>query len=178
MSNKVYIYVLKEKGSDEVKYVGQTIDPHTRLSGHRNSAKIDSTNPKSAWIAEVHSRGGTVELEVIEECDFSDAGKREAFWMKYYRGKGVSLTNVGTAQQRRIRYAPVVSVSHKIDFFDSNEFDSGAPNEISERLERIDAKIDRLIEIITTRKKNGQPIIPIEKKDEWMQLRKEWGLIQ
>lgn len=93
MSKKVYIYTLSEDGSDQVKYVGQTISPCTRLIGHFATDGLNESNPKRAWIENVKERNGKIAMTVIDECEIDEAAEREQQWIDHYTGQGVELTN-------------------------------------------------------------------------------------
>lgn len=92
MSKKVYIYTLSEDGGD-VKYVGQTVSPGTRLVGHFNTDGLTESNPKRAWVEDVKSRSGKIAMTIIDECEINEAAEREQQWIDHYTGQGVELTN-------------------------------------------------------------------------------------
>lgn len=75
-----YIYGL-HAGDGEVRYVGRTVDPHTRLRGHRNSPK----SAAYAWAQEIGPKNmQMVILEEFEETLESTAADRElAHILKY-----------------------------------------------------------------------------------------------
>lgn len=94
MSNKtVYIYALRESGSDEVRYVGKTELPAERLRSHIVSGNVHSTHPKERWIGRAVKSGRTIEMEIIEECDELDWEERETYWIAHHIAQGESLTN-------------------------------------------------------------------------------------
>lgn len=93
MTDKLFIYVLRESGDKVVRYVGQTKNPQIRLSQHKQVADSQSKNATRRWIGGVLDRDGEIEIEVIEECECYDATERERYWLLYYRKKGHPLTN-------------------------------------------------------------------------------------
>lgn len=98
MSNqKVYIYALSETGDDNVRYVGQTISPGTRLAAHFNTDTLVEENPKRQWIEDVKQRGQSIEMEIIDECRVDEAVKHEQKWINHYRENGHDLTNTAKA---------------------------------------------------------------------------------
>lgn len=88
-----YIYTLCETGSDDVRYVGQTINIESRLAGHMDISKMADTNPKRIWIEDVLSRGSTLVINIIEETTPQNAQFREQHWIDYYLSLGAELTN-------------------------------------------------------------------------------------
>lgn len=94
MTKTSYIYVLREKGDREVRYVGQTIDPSHRLLAHKASLDyLGENNPKRLWINDVLRRGSSIEMEIIDDCDILEAHVTETYWMNFFREKGDNLTN-------------------------------------------------------------------------------------
>ena len=78
---KVFIYSLKEKGTDIIKYIGKTNDLERRLSEHILESKNKKTH-KSNWINSVLKRNGVIEITKIEEVFLFDWKKREKYWIK------------------------------------------------------------------------------------------------
>lgn len=94
MTRPVYIYTLCERGKDEVRYVGQTVNPEQRLKAHVSNSWLESSRPKERWIAEVILMGGDIEMRIIEECAVESAGDREKHWIAYHLECGSILTNI------------------------------------------------------------------------------------
>jgi hypothetical protein len=109
MTDRIYIYALRECGSDEVRYVGQTDSPETRFRSHKRDGDIDSRNFKSAWIGDVLARGSDIEMVHLEECSMDDSVERENLWIRHYRDAGHPLTNAHYASSppRKRVVAPV-----------------------------------------------------------------------
>lgn len=97
---KVYIYGLHEDGSDEIRYVGQTIAPETRLTQHLNTNQ-DVTQDKLNWVKDCLSRGAAIKMKIIEECDSDSATEREKHWIKHYFSGG-KLVNRQTHNRRQV----------------------------------------------------------------------------
>ncbi len=93
MSKKVYIYTLSEDGSDDVKYIGQTVSPGTRLIGHINNDGLLESNPKHVWVEDVKARNGKIAMSIIDECDLGEAVEREQYWIDSYNAQGADLLN-------------------------------------------------------------------------------------
>ena len=118
----VYIYTLTEKGTDEVKYVGQTNDLRTRLLGHISSAPV-GTSRKSAWIKSVIDGGREIEIHPIEECSEDNANERELYWMSYYSSSGCELTNTGKSAFRRSLNKAAKALNIPVDIPMEDEYD-------------------------------------------------------
>jgi len=97
MPKTVYIYALREYGCDEVRYVGQSIDPNLRLRQHRWDKSLKETNAKCVWIKDVLSRGGEIDLDILGESSIKDADKIEQEWTDRFVGLGHRLTNTAKA---------------------------------------------------------------------------------
>lgn len=99
--SKIIIYTLTEKGTNDVRYVGKTVDMYNRLRGHLNGEMAEG-NPKSQWIKDVISRGGEITISQIDECEQYEAYNREAYWINFYRKEGYNLTNTITLDEERV----------------------------------------------------------------------------
>lgn len=91
----VFIYILKERNIDEVRYVGQTIDVKSRYRSHfrKNVHKNEIDNRKAKWIEHSRERGVEIQLIAIEECSRDKANERENYWIQHYLSLGHRLTN-------------------------------------------------------------------------------------
>jgi hypothetical protein len=97
------IYVLKDPLSAEIFYVGQTRnDLKTRLSGHL--AESRANNPgKRAIFDKIIANGEKPVIESIESIsgtcylDSLFVNDREIFWIKFYKSRGVKLTNIASS---------------------------------------------------------------------------------
>ena len=72
--NVVYIYALKEPETDEIRYIGKTIDVSARRSGHYLDK---SKSPKGAWISGLRLRNQKPKFEIIEKCNEDNWRERE-----------------------------------------------------------------------------------------------------
>jgi hypothetical protein len=50
MNKMVYIYTLSEDGSDEIRYVGQTVNPGVRLMAHIGYDTTGEANPSVSGL--------------------------------------------------------------------------------------------------------------------------------
>lgn len=90
MTNHTFIYALKEKGTETIRYVGKSNDPYKRLYQHiKNYEKLKGR--KSKWINSVIKNGKEIEIIILDKVDISDWQEREIYWIKYYESD--KLTN-------------------------------------------------------------------------------------
>lgn len=119
------IYCLKESGIDRVEYVGRTeLSLASRLRDHLREATVYDTSKKHKWIADVLSRGGNIEIVILDVCAKHEREEIEERWIQYYRSINPDLKNVMYAQQivfggdmsDRIRSGLVEEVEERVDF--------------------------------------------------------------
>lgn len=93
----ISIYILKDPRDNQVRYVGKTNNPNTRLSNHiSNAKKIKHNRHVCNWIKELLALELKPIFEVIESCDNTDWVLREPYWILHYKSKGCKLTNHST----------------------------------------------------------------------------------
>jgi hypothetical protein len=91
-SKTTFIYALIDPSTNEVRYVGKSKDPETRLIEHcKNKQNIRSH--KTHWIDDLKKRNLIPKLKIIEECDDLIWEKREIYWIEFYKKIGLVLTN-------------------------------------------------------------------------------------
>ena len=77
------IYTLKHPDTNEVHYVGKTIQPlQHRLSGHISRSKVSRSAYVNCWIYSLILEGKTPTIELTEETDNWE--EREMFWIQQY----------------------------------------------------------------------------------------------
>jgi len=75
MSETGYVYTLTDPRTDTPKYVGATMDPQRRLSGHISSP---NTSEMAQWLDELNDAGHTPTMTLIETAtkeNLADAEK-------------------------------------------------------------------------------------------------------
>lgn len=107
MGEVVYIYGLREEGSNELRYVGKTKDIHERFMQHLRQGD-DIHSGKNQWITACKTHGITINQVILEECTIANSDERESHWINFYRGNGHRLTNY-------FRPAPDADVVKSID---------------------------------------------------------------
>lgn len=89
-----YIYVLVEPDTLDIRYVGKTVSPGSRLYGHVYDAKLGKRARRFIWIRSLINRDLLPFLQIIEEvADDEDWRPREKFWIKHLRDLGCGLVN-------------------------------------------------------------------------------------
>jgi hypothetical protein len=93
------IYTLKNPTTNEIFYVGQTMQGlNTRLSGHISETGA-SNREKILYIKSIVEAGNKPIIEAIEvistKCyiDKIMVNERELYWIKFYKDKGCNLLN-------------------------------------------------------------------------------------
>lgn len=91
---KVYIYELIDPISNEIRYIGRTINPKIRLRGHLSKSKKFNTH-RDCWIRSLTSVGEKPILNIIDEleCSWEYSYKIERLYIKKYLKLGHRLTN-------------------------------------------------------------------------------------
>lgn len=87
---KSYIYALTDPRDERCYYVGQTVNPMARLSGHKGDK---SGKAKIEWIARLRTVGLAPKMVVLEEVAEELATEREQWWIDELRQRGEPLTN-------------------------------------------------------------------------------------
>jgi group I intron endonuclease len=78
---KRYIYGLVDPRTDEIRYIGQTLDLDRRFKEHVGGRVVKNT-PKHNWIKQLMGLDLLPEIVVLEECDKDMLDEREAFWIR------------------------------------------------------------------------------------------------
>lgn len=114
INKPVHIYILTDPITGEVKYVGQTMSPKVRLSGHIINARNNVVNPKLCeWINSLVEQGKQPVIQIIETLQWSDADDRELYWIEHHRTAGSPLMN--TLRATRSRTAQVLETARRND---------------------------------------------------------------
>ena len=89
------IYALRDEDR-WLRYVGKTVKPlYRRLKGHLIETQYGTINHRCNWIRAMFIKGLSPTITLIEEVEGSGC-KEEVRWIKYFRDRGIKLTN-GTA---------------------------------------------------------------------------------
>ena len=92
------VYALVSSGEpDIVRYVGRTKSdsPKRRLKAHVKDATVSRNYHVHNWIRKVQDSGDTVVAITLEsDLTWEESGKREIYWIAYYKEQGFDLTNM------------------------------------------------------------------------------------
>jgi hypothetical protein len=89
----VGIYILIDPLTNDVKYVGKTINIAKRLNRHISESKKTTKSHKKAWIKSLLKRGLEPIIEVIDEVLEEDWKFWESYWIEQFKCWGFNLTN-------------------------------------------------------------------------------------
>ena len=90
----VTVYTLSDPETNQVRYVGKTVNVANRFKHHINDRPKNRTGN---WIKNLRGRGLKPRmevLEVVENSDDLDWQDAERFWISYLRFLGCNLTNL------------------------------------------------------------------------------------
>lgn len=104
-----FIYGLIDPRTNELRYVGKTIDIADRMSRHIRKAKAGCVRHCRRWIAGLLESGLVPEIAVLEISLSHLASDAEKFWIASMRLAGCRLTNLtdgGDGQSIGYRASP------------------------------------------------------------------------
>jgi hypothetical protein len=88
---KTYIYTLSHPITNEVRYVGKTVNPKQRKHNHSNIARDKGTHKRN-WINLLKTQKLRPLFEIIDEVD-SDWKFWEKYWISQFKVWGFTLCN-------------------------------------------------------------------------------------
>lgn len=91
MSKKVSIYGLIDPRTQELRYVGKSVNPKARLYQHISIRYGKSYTLN--WIKSLKAEDLEPEMIIIEVVDNKDWKDAEIFWIGYFKSIGCRLTN-------------------------------------------------------------------------------------
>lgn len=78
-----YIYGLRDPRHGMICYVGQSIDPETRLHQHLSGKSLDGNYSKAVWLYEMRQAGVQPELVILQKCSqWGEADQAEKEWIR------------------------------------------------------------------------------------------------
>lgn len=92
---RIYFYALKDPFTNEIRYIGQTINPDNRRRNHLYEAKKNNRTHKERWIIQLLRKNAMFIFDILwEEIMTSDeANSFETYMIAYYKEIGCNLTN-------------------------------------------------------------------------------------
>lgn len=89
---EVSIYALVDPITDDIRYVGQTVQPSKRLGQHMNN--LSGNTHKENWVASLVERGVEPWMWVLETIDDAESDEAECWWIAALKEDGEPLTNL------------------------------------------------------------------------------------
>lgn len=88
-NRKHYIYGLRAPDTEEIRYIGRTMNPKARVSihmGHNGGVN----KAKRAWAASLKEQGQYAEMVILETCDTrEEAMEAETNWIHHFLPSGL-----------------------------------------------------------------------------------------
>src|SRR3972149_9379407 len=95
MKSEWFIYGLVDPRNDEIRYIGQTVNPKGRLSVHLHAARHGEHTYRSRWIGGLLELNLKPSLTILEEAISTDKiDEREIWWITEAKARGWRLTNM------------------------------------------------------------------------------------
>jgi hypothetical protein len=113
----VYIYALVDPESEEVRYVGKSVNPKERLYNHIGKCYKEQTR-KANWIYSLRKNGQKPRMKILKETNQEEFPYWEEYYIKEYLKMGARLTNydeqgIGTCSLSKIK-APKEPFQNKL----------------------------------------------------------------
>jgi hypothetical protein len=103
---KAYIYALIDPETDEIRYIGRTVNAHTRYLDHLNTK---TPGAKKIWIDSLLNKGLKPLVKIIEVLNYTDQRSfiREQELIKAFLNKGANLINAKGKNNKHLRKYPL-----------------------------------------------------------------------
>jgi len=92
MKEKTYIYGLIEPMTNELRYIGKTININRRYRRHINEVDLHDSY-KDRWIRKLKKNGLVPEIIIIDYVKTDEWQYWEMFYIEYFKFLGCDLTN-------------------------------------------------------------------------------------
>lgn len=101
---KEWVYALIDPRTEQIRYIGKSIQPNKRLKEHISKCNTENTK-KSKWIKKLISLGLEPNMKLIKETNANEVAYWEEFYIRHYKDTGSDLLNyddkgIGTAKTR------------------------------------------------------------------------------
>lgn len=84
---KTFIYSLTDPITNQIRYVGKTVNLEQRLYNHINHAKIMKYKRHVCyWINSLLKQGKLPIMNVLEKCDENNWQEKEIYWIEQLQG--------------------------------------------------------------------------------------------
>lgn len=107
MKNKNLIYGLIDPITKELRYIGKSCSGMKRPNDHMKKSELGRNTHKIHWINSVLAQDKQPEIIVLEEHSTKEElNESEQFWIAYYKGLGVNLTNATAGGEGSLGHYP------------------------------------------------------------------------
>lgn len=89
--NIVYVYTLTDSHTNQIRYVGQTVDLKRHFADHCSFQQ--GKHHHANWLNRLRSLSLKPIMQTIEECNEYNWPERETYWIRHYREGGCDLVN-------------------------------------------------------------------------------------
>lgn len=89
----VYIYVLIDPRTDEIRYIGKTTNIKERYIAHMCPGSLQPKTQKNSWLKNLQCAGLIPRILPIDRIDETEWQERERWWIAYGHRQGWPLTN-------------------------------------------------------------------------------------
>ncbi len=89
----VYIYALVDSITNQIRYIGKTVDPKRRLCRHISKATSRCTTHKDCWIKQLITLNLKPYMIILQCVDEVIWKEREIYWIAKCKKLGFKLTN-------------------------------------------------------------------------------------
>lgn len=94
LPNNNVIYCLCDPITEQVRYIGKTVNLYNRIKKHYKKSELKKKTHKNMWILSLIKNNFRAKVLILEECDDLDQlNNAEIKWIKYYKEMGADLTN-------------------------------------------------------------------------------------
>lgn len=116
-----YIYALLDPITDEVRYIGKTVNPKYRLQQHIHESKTIN-NHRGNWIKSLLREDKKPILKILKICPLSDFEKYETEYIKFYKSNNLTNSDESgqgnTGRKREIIEGAMEKISKKVYQYD------------------------------------------------------------
>lgn len=89
-----HIYGLRDPASDQIGYVGQTINPGARQAQHFKERVLPAKHVRDQWLQQLRAAGRDPEFVILEVVPSQEANAAERRWISRLEAEGHPLTNI------------------------------------------------------------------------------------
>jgi len=90
---KTYIYSLSNPVTNEVRYIGKTVNLQERYKYHLCTNRKHGTTHSKAWIKSLKAQNLIPKMEIVDEVLTSEWEFWEQYWISQFKVWGFNLTN-------------------------------------------------------------------------------------